>query len=371
MRASPVPRRHTAAALLTASLALTLAACSSGASPSSTKGTSGAATAGATHGEANIAYAGSLEQLENSVLGPQFARQTGDSFTGPPGAGSLALAEGILAGEYSPGVFLSVGAKAIKMLWPSHRSAFALALATDPLVVAYSESSPDAAELNAIASGKKPLRDLFSLMATPGFKLGRTDPNEDPQGQFFELMVNLAQRVLGLPPGTAARILGTSRTSPTGNSSQIYSETALSTVIANGSVDAGSAFLPEALQYHLRYILLPPTLDFSTPSESSLYASVSVPLSDGTTVTGGLITLYATLVNPSGGTQVSAADRAADDAYVAFLLSARGRSDLASNGYSLESPKLEVPTVGTSAGSVLPADVLSAYRHLGGSVVAP
>src|SRR6202023_13527 len=107
--------------------------------------------------------AGSLEKLQNTVLGPDFRTATGDNFTGPPGAGSTALATEILSGEISPGVFLSVGAKAIKKLWPVHRSSFALGMATDPLVVAYSSKSRYAAQLDAIASGKKPLSSLFSL----------------------------------------------------------------------------------------------------------------------------------------------------------------------------------------------------------------
>jgi molybdate/tungstate transport system substrate-binding protein len=114
-------------------------------------GSVAAASPLATHGTASVAYAGSLELLASSVLGPKFQAATGDTFQGR-GAGSTTLAQEILSNEISPGVFLAVGKKAIKMLWPK-RSQFAIQLATDPLVVAYNPKSKYASEFAAIAAG--------------------------------------------------------------------------------------------------------------------------------------------------------------------------------------------------------------------------
>lgn len=348
-------------------IAALAAACSSSPSSSSTTSTSAKT---ATHGTASVAYAGSLEKLYNVTLGPAFERSTGDKFGGPPGAGSFALASEILDNEITPGVFLSVGAAAIEKLWPSGRSKFALALATDPLVVAYSAKSRYFSQLNAIRKGARPLSALFSLFLSPGFKLGRTDPTQDPQGAYFILMTELAQTQLRLPSGEAAKALGISSSSPFGSSSQIFDETSLPTDISTGAVDAGSDFVSEAKQYGLDYITLPRKLDFASPAELPLYKTVSLKVS-GQERAGDLINLDATLVAPTKGASVSAADRAADQTFVAFLLSSKGRSTLRAAGYTLVPPVLRLPPALKTASAALPPGVLSLYNSLGGSISGP
>ena len=146
----------------------------------------------APHGTAAVACAGSLLKLYEDTLGPAFKTATGDSFGGPPCAGSLALASEILANEINPGVFVAVGAHAIKELFPTNRAKFAMSVAADPLVIGYSSKSRYYTQLNEVRSGKMSLAYLWSLFATPGFKLGRTDPTQDPQGIFFILESMLA-----------------------------------------------------------------------------------------------------------------------------------------------------------------------------------
>ncbi|MGH9293840.1 MAG: substrate-binding domain-containing protein [Acidimicrobiales bacterium] len=346
--------------LLSSALLVALAGCSSGATPP-----------GATHapaGTAEVAYAASLEQIMSTVLEPGFEKASGDRIGGPLGAGSNDLAEEILAGEISPGVFLSVGARPIESLWPQKRASFAMALASDPLVVAYSPHSPKAPRLNAIARRSAPLSQLFSLMASPGFKLARTDPNADPQGAYFELMCHLAQSELHLRAGTAERILGTSPSNSIGDTSQVFAEAAVPSLISSAAVDAGSAYLSQALQYHLSYIKLPSSLDFAAPSELSRYESVSIRLADGSIFEGGLITLDAALVHPAGGRHVATADTAADSSFLSFLLSGSGRRDLRRSGYELEAPGLVTAPGYERIASVLPASVLARFRRLGGRV---
>ena len=184
------------------------------------------ATAQVAHGTASVACAGSLDKLYKDTLGPAFKRATGDTAGGPPCAGSLALAQDILSHEINPGVFLAVGAHAIKELFPAKRAEFAMAVVSNPLVIAYSPThSRYRNQLNAIWLHKKPLADVFKLFNTPGFKLGRTDPTQDPQGIFFILMSKLAQRYLHLPAGEAAQALGITKSSPFGSKSQSTTRT--------------------------------------------------------------------------------------------------------------------------------------------------
>ncbi|MGO9333383.1 MAG: substrate-binding domain-containing protein, partial [Acidimicrobiales bacterium] len=136
------------------------------------------ASAKTAHGTASVAYAGSLELWAATDLGPKFEAATGDSFQGRA-AGSSTLASEILANEISPGVFMSVGKKNIKRLWPAKRSKFVIQLATDPLVVAYNPNGRFAKQFNAIANHKASFSSLFTLMSSPGIRIGRTDPNAD------------------------------------------------------------------------------------------------------------------------------------------------------------------------------------------------
>jgi molybdate/tungstate transport system substrate-binding protein len=326
-------------------------------------------SSGTSHGTASVACAGSLDKLYNVTIAPAFKTATGDTAAGPPCNGSTTLSQEIISKEISPGAFMAVGAKAIKNLFPVHRAKFALAIATDPLVVAYSSKSRYFTELNAIRSGKQPLSSLFTLFATSGFRLGRTDPSQDPQGVFFILMTKLAQTQLHLPAGQAASDLGISSTHPYGSPSQLLSEDALPVDISTGTVGAGSEYLPEAKQYGLDYITLPASLNFSDPADLATYASVSLDIYGVGIQAGELINLDLALVeSTSGTTPISATDETADQAFLAYLLSSAGRSVLGNAGYTLVPPKLTLAPGVTSAAAALPASVLSAYNSLGGSI---
>lgn len=322
------------------------------------------------HGTASVACAGSVLSLYEDQLGPAFHRATGDAFGGPPCAGSTALAQQILSNEIDPGVFLSLGTKAIALLFPEGRATAALAIASDPLVVAYSPDSRYYSQLQAIRSGRHPLSALFSLFASPGFRLGRTDPTQDPQGVVFLLMFELAQRVLDLPAGEASRALGITAASPYGSASQMYDESALPTDIATGSVDAGSAYLPQARQQGLDYITLPASLDFATPSMAPLYKTVSLVLK-GKVVDGSVTNLAVALVWAGSGTSVSKKDVDADQAFVAFLLGSKARSILQAAGFGLHPPVAVLAPGATSASSALPSSVYRQFVALGGTTERP
>jgi molybdate/tungstate transport system substrate-binding protein len=356
-----VPMRWRAAITLSI-VGVLAAACGSGSSVV----TSTTAPAAA-HGTAAVACAGSLLKLYEDTLGPAFKTATGDSFGGPPCAGSLALASEILANEINPGVFVAVGAHAIKELFPTNRAKFAMSVAADPLVIGYSSKSRYYTQLNEVRSGKMSLAYLWSLFATPGFKLGRTDPTQDPQGIFFILESMLAQKVLNLPAGEADQALGITPSSPFGNKSQMLDEDALPTDIATGIVDAGTEYLPEAKQYGLDYITLPDTLNFSSPAEVSLYSTVSLDVS-GTVQQGEVIYLNVALVSPKKGTTFTAADETADQAFATFMVSSTGRSILANVGYRLVPPVLHLAPGVTAASAALPASTLELYNSLGGSI---
>ena len=105
-----------------ACLGLAAAACSSSSSSSSSApasapaATSASASASVT-GTANVAYASSLQFLNENVVKPAFTAATGAGFSGT-GNASGTLSSDIAAGEISPNVFESVGGDNITPLQP-------------------------------------------------------------------------------------------------------------------------------------------------------------------------------------------------------------------------------------------------------------
>ena len=330
----PRARRFVPLALVVAVLLpVGVAACGKGA------GTGPKVGVPAAHGTADVAYAGSLVDLEEKVIGPAFTAATGYAYSGR-GAGSLALSQEIVSGEISPSVFLSVGAMPIESLEPRFTTWY-VQFAASPVVLAYSPSSRFAPQLEAIAAGREPLKDLFSLMATPGFRLGRTDPNVDPQGQAFVEMLQLSKAKFGLASGLVERILGGSPASA--SSPEIFDETALEPRLEAGQLDAASAFLSQAVQLHLHYIDLGPAVDLGDPALAADYGKASFPLANGAVVHGQPLVIDITVI----GT----ASTGPADAFVAYTLSAAGRRAFGQNGYHL------LPATAFGATSAVPRAV--------------
>jgi molybdate/tungstate transport system substrate-binding protein len=297
--------------ILVASLLL-LAACGS---------TTGSSTT--SHEQANVAYAGSLQLLNEHSVGPAFMKATGYGYSGR-GAGSFGLSKEISAGEISPNVFESVGAAPITQLEPSKTSWY-VSFAASPVVVAYNPQTSYASTLRLIEQGKLPLSRLFKLFASKGFLLGRTNPNTDPQGQAFYEMVELGVRSLHLSESLVQRDLG-----PVDNPVQVFSETSLEARLQAGQLDAASALESQAIQLHLPYISLPTNINFGSPSLAKHYATASLTLGSGEVIHGVPLLVDATVLGDS-------ATRAAD-AFIRYQLQAAGRRAFVRAGYNVFRP---------------------------------
>ena len=252
MRAAGRSRRPWRLPVLTIVCAgLVAAGCSSSSTGSSGSSPSASATP---QGTASVAYASSLTFLNEKVAAPAFTTATGYKYTGR-GDSSGALEADIASNSITPNVFEAVGGDNITPLEPKYTKWF-IPYAGTQMVVAYNPKSKYASDFKAYADGSKPLKSLFTLMQTPGFKLGRTDPNIDPQGRDFIYMLELAQMYYHLPKDTVSKILGTTDTG-TANSSQIFAESSLDATLQSGQLDASSAFITQAVELHLPYIKLP------------------------------------------------------------------------------------------------------------------
>jgi molybdate/tungstate transport system substrate-binding protein len=313
---------------------------SSSASSTSTASVSASSSASAT-GTASVAYASSLEFLNEKVAGPAFTAATGYKYSGQ-GASSGDLEADIASGEIHPNVFESVGGDNITPLQPKFTSWYIQYAGTE-MVVAYNPKGKYAPQFKAIADGSKPLSTLFTLLQTPGLKLGRTDPNVDPQGRDFIYMLELAQTYYHLPSDTVAKILGTTDFG-TASSSQIYAESSLDSTLQSGQLDASSAFITQAKELNLAYVPLVPPINLCCAANATQYATAKVTLANGTTKSGSPQVIDITLI----GTPTSAGT-----AFVKYTLSPAGLAQYKAGGFTVLTPtvfgdKSAVPAAVTS-----------------------
>jgi molybdate/tungstate transport system substrate-binding protein len=317
-------------------IALAAAACSSSSSstPAKAKVT----------GTVNVAAASSLTFLSEKMIGPAFTKATGYKYSGTYNA-SGELESDIASGEITPNVFESVGGDNITPLEPKFTKWYAQYAGTS-MVVAYNPNSKYASQFKAFADGSKPLSGLFTLLETPGLKLGRTDPNIDPQGRDFIYMLELAQSYYHLPSNTVAKILGTSDYgSPT--SSQIYAESSLDSTLQSGQLDASSAFITQAVELHLDYIKLPSAINLGDNTMATQYAKATVTITtNGQKVTksGSPQWIDITLVGKPTPAAI---------AFVKYTLSSAGLALYRKGGFTVATP------VVTGDSSAIPAAIKS------------
>ncbi len=331
--------------VLLACVGLAAVGCSSSSSSSQNPGGSSNSSSTSTKptGTASVAYAASLQYLNEKVLGPAFASAESFQYSGRAGA-SGELSQEIASGEISPNVFESVGGDNILPLEPKFTKWY-VQYASTQIVVAYNPKSKYASQFKAIASGKEPLRNLYTLMETPGFKLGRTDPNIDPQGRAFIFMLELAQMKYGLRADTVTKILGGPLADA--QSSQIYAEASLDSTLESGQLDAASAYINQAVELHLPYIRLPADINLGDPADKAIYAKATITITGDVMKRGSPLAIDITTI----GTPTPAGI-----AFVKYTLSPAGLALYKQAGYTIFTPPKVV-------GSSLPAAV---QNELGG-----
>ena len=303
-------------------IALAAAACgSSSSTPAKAKVT----------GTASVAYASSLQFLNEKMVAPAFTKAEGYKYSGT-GASAGALEAEIASGEITPNAFESVGGDNITPLEPKFTKWY-VPYAGTSIVLAYNPKSKYASQFKAFADGTKPLSGLFTLMETPGFKLGRTDPNIDPQGRDFIEMLELAQSHYHLPSNTVSKILGTSDFG-TASSSQIFAESSLDATLQSGQLDAASAYITQAVELHLDYIPLPSAINLGDPSLATQYSKATVTITDNgakVTKSGSPQVIDITLIGKPTPAGI---------AFVKYTLSSAGLALYKKGGFSVLTPSV-------------------------------
>lgn len=275
----------TMVALLTGALALLASSC--GAS----KQDSSAPSTAPRGGPVTVIFAGSLEALMEDELGPAFEKADGYDYRGF-GGGSTEDAMQIKARARRGDVFISAAATADSDLrgpsnggWVSWDATFA----SSPLVLGYDPSS---------AFGKELARGTpwYRVLAQRGIMVGRTDPKLDPKGALTVQALDEAAARLARPSLASAL-----------SSFPVFPETDLVGRLQAGQLDAGFLYAIEAHVAHIPSVSLGP-----------VHRSVEYTV---------------TILE-------RAANRAGAEAFVRYLLGARGASILRSSGLIPVKPTL-------------------------------
>ncbi len=248
-----------------------------------------AAAAKASGGTVHVLYAGSLETVMNSSIGPAFQKATGYTFSGSP-AGSQDLASEIKGKVEQGDVFISASPKINATLegkgngsWVSWYAPFA----STKLVLGYNPSSSFAADLE-----HKP---WYQVITEPNFRLGFTDPTLDPKGALTVAALNTAAAQYGEP---ALKTIATDQ-------NDLFPEQDLVGRLQAGQLDAGFFYTVEASAAKI------PTVSLGSIDETATYT----------------VTVLNRAPNTAGA-----------ESFVKFLLSSRGERLLKKVGLATQTP---------------------------------
>jgi molybdate/tungstate transport system substrate-binding protein len=282
-----------------ACLGLTAAACSSSSSSSSSAPASTSATASASasassaaalpSGDVDVFSAGSLDTLMTKSVGPAFHAATGYTLV-DTSHGSGTLEADIKDKTAVADVFISASPTDVAGLvgakngnWVNWYADFA----ASPEVLGYYPKSKFAKDLQTMP--------WYKVITMPGFRLGRTDPSQDPGGVLAAEALNETATAQNLP---ALKTLATEQ-------SDVYSEDPEEADIQTGQLDGAFMYLADA------------------DSQGSPYVKLT-----GTDLAGQY---NIALIN-------NAPHEAAAEAFIKFLLGPTGQAEMKADNFVIVSP---------------------------------
>lgn len=305
-----------ALALAALSVGPLLASCGSSTSPAPSRAGSPPPASGALI----VNGAGTLAVPFNQMVA-EFKRQNPGVTVQSRYAGSVELIRGITELK-APVDVLGVADYSLipaKMFGAGGRPGFAtwyVGFASNRITFAYTERSKGAAGLTPA--------NWYQVLAQPGVRVGRSNPDTDPSGYQILQMLQLAQGYYR-SPGLAAGVLANSPPQ-----TMVGTETQLLPALQSGQIDYLGIYRSDALQHHLRFIGLPSQIDLSDPAQSATYATVSTPTSSGAQT--GKPIVYALTV------PTDAPNSALGERFVEFVLSAAGQRIMHDNGFTVLNP---------------------------------
>ncbi len=264
------------------------------------------------------AHAGSLNAVLTRDIGPAFTAASGIPFQNTSGP-SVGLANQIRSSALKPDVYLTADAINIADLLIGAQNGdlarWYLVMARQQMVIAYSPRSRFAPQFAAVAAGATP---WYEALALPGLVLKRGDPRVDPGGYRSYFTLLLAERHYGIL-GLAEQLSGGAE-----NLAQIEGYNVAGLI--DGTIDAAITYRSNAVDAGLPFVTLPEEIDQSNPALEAAYRVVSYTNPQGQVFHGSALVYGATVLE-------GAPNRVGAEAFLAFLLSERGRAMLAARGF--------------------------------------
>ncbi|MFB6267804.1 MAG: extracellular solute-binding protein [Halodesulfurarchaeum sp.] len=239
--------------------------------------------AGGTSARASVLSAGSLAVLLADRVGPAFERRTDLGFRAEF-HGSAALLRMVTQGQRRPDAVISADATLLrKQLFPDFAT-WDVVFASNALVITY---NPQTGVGRRLAAGEA----WYDVLRDADAKIARSDPALDPLGYRTLMLFDLAERHYGVN-GLAADLREGTIVDP--------KESHLLAAVGTGDRAAAVTYRNMAQSHGLPHVPLPAAIDLSDPDHAAFYATVTVTLPDGTTVTGRPI-LYGLTVPETAG----------------------------------------------------------------------
>lgn len=203
----------------------------------------------------------------------------------------------------------------VDLLMPLHAT-FNIHFAANEMILAHGPRSRRRHEINA--------ENWHRILSDPEVRFGRSDPDSDPCGYRTLMVFQLAERHLG-EPGLAARL-----TAKHGRAYLRPKETDLLALLEAGEIDYLPIYRSVALQHGLPFVTLPGEVNLGDPGRAEAYRAARVDVSGKTP--GSKITMVGEPIVYSVTIPTSAPNPRGAEAFVAFLLSEKGRTILARLG---------------------------------------
>lgn len=203
-----------------------------------------------------------------------------------------------------------------ELLMPDHAD-FNIRFATNEMAIAYTDESRRADEITG--------ENWHEVLLAGDVAFGRADPNRDPCGYRTVTVMQLAERHLNVPG------LGEKLRTKDGQRFVRPKETDLLALLESGEIDYLFIYRSVARQHGLKMVILPDEINLKDPAHAATYAAASVEVT-GKTPKGPPIVKRGKPMVYSVTIPKDAANRAAAEAYVKFLLSDKGKAIMERNG---------------------------------------
>ncbi|MHC4754901.1 MAG: extracellular solute-binding protein [Planctomycetota bacterium] len=274
---------------------------------------------GSARNELIIFHAGSLS-VPFRELSALFEKEHPDIAVKAEASGSRSAARKICDLERECDVIASADYKVVANLLMPDYADFNIRFALNEMVIAYTNESKLSISITP--------QNWPKILLNEEVAFGRSDHNLDPCGYRTLMVFQLAEKHYGLPGLAETLHNKTKYIRP--------KETDLLALLEAGEIDSLFIYRSVAAQHGLNMILLPDEINLKSPTFAQLYNTATVKLSGK--IPGQFITCQGEPMVYSVTIPQNAPNPEAAEAWIALLLSRRGREIMENNGQPCITP---------------------------------